>query len=371
MIGDAAALSTPAAALEIGDAAPPFVLTDHAGAARALYGDAVAGHAVLLAFLSRAEGPEATALLDALHAAFDLAANNATRVFAILPAAGPALAASHGKLGLSFPLLADPQLQAARGYGLQQGGPSVLIVIDHNLRVALIDAVTDPAAAVAAARDCVARLAARRHERSVQTHAPVLVLPRVLSPRECAELIEVWHRPVKLWHSDGFRSTGYEHETGDFKIRIDTYGKTDQFVVRDPKLLDHLDARVMGRVIPQISKAFQQEVGYREDFRIACYDSSEGGSLPAHRDNPTALTRHRVFTVSIHLNAGDYEGGGLRFPEYGAQIYDVEPGTAVVWSCALLHEVDAVTRGRRFILGTHFFNDLAAMQASQRAAASR
>ncbi len=371
MIGDSATLPSPAAGLEIGDAAPPFVLPDHAGAPMALYGDAVAGHAIVLAFCNRAEGPETTALLTALHTRFHATAIDAPQIFVILPSAISEPVAKQAAAGLGFSLLADPQRQASRAYGLRLSGPSTVLVIDHNLRIALISAGADPASSVAAADDCVTRLATRRHDRSVRTHAPVLVLPRVLSPAECAKLIEVWHRPVKLWHSDGFRSTGYQHETGDFKIRIDTYGKTDQFVIRDPALLDHLDARVMGRVIPQISKAFQQDVGYREDFRIACYDSGEGGSLPAHRDNPTDMTRHRVFTVSIHLNAGDYAGGGLRFPEYGAQVYDVEPGTAVVWSCALLHEVDAVTRGRRFILGTHFFNDLAAMQASQRAAASR
>lgn len=370
MSGDSATFSSPDAALEIGDAAPPFVLPDPTGTPRALYGDAVAGHAIVLAFCRRAEGPEVAALLASLHRSFPETGQDAPRLFVILPSALSAAAASQAALLMNFSLLADPQRQASRAYGLKHDGHSTLIVIDHNLRIALINADPDPASSVAAARECVARLAARRRERAVQSHAPVLVLPRVLSPRECADLIEVWHRPVKLWHSDGFRSTGYQHETSDFKIRIDTYGKTDQFVIRDQALLDHLDARVMGRVIPQISKAFQQDVGYREDFRIACYDASEGGSLPAHRDNPTAMTRHRVFTVSIHLNAGAYDGGGLRFPEYGAQVYDLEPGTAVVWSCALLHEVDAVTRGRRFILGTHFFNDLAAMQASQRLAAS-
>lgn len=370
MSANPATHSSAPATLDIGDAAPPFVLPDHVGKPAALYGDAVAGHAVVVVFCNRAEGSELTALLTALHASFHTAGRNAPRVFVVLPTAISDLVANQAKLGLSFSLLADPQRQAARAYGLKLDGASSVVVIDHNLRIASIGAAIDPAAAIAAARDCVTRLAALRSEVSVRTHAPVLVLPRVLNREECARLIEVWHRPVKLWHSDGFRSTGYQHETGDFKIRIDTYGKTDQFVIREPALLDHLDERVMGRVIPQISKAFQQDVGYREDFRIACYDASEGGSLPAHRDNPTAMTRHRVFTVSIQLNAGEYEGGGLRFPEYGAQTYDVEPGTAIVWSCALLHEVDAVTRGRRFILGTHFFNDLAAMQASQRLASS-
>ena len=49
------------------------------------------------------------------------------------------------------------------------------------------------------------------------------------------------------------------------------------------------------------------------------------------------------------------EGGALRFREYGEQLYEVERGTAVVWSASLLHEVLPVTKGRRFVLGVHMF----------------
>ena len=53
------------------------------------------------------------------------------------------------------------------------------------------------------------------------------------------------------------------------------------------------------------------------------------------------------------LNAGEYEGGQLRFREYGEQLYEVETGSAIIWSASLLHEVLRVTKGRRFMLGTH------------------
>ena len=110
------------------------------------------------------------------------------------------------------------------------------------------------------------------------------------------------------------------------------------------------------RVIPEIRTAFSAKITRREEYRIAGYDAAEGGSLGAHRDNPTKETRHRRFTVSVTLNAGDFEGGALRFGEYSRQGYLVPTGTAIVWSCSLLHEVLPVTSGRRFILGTHLFS---------------
>jgi predicted 2-oxoglutarate/Fe(II)-dependent dioxygenase YbiX len=51
--------------------------------------------------------------------------------------------------------------------------------------------------------------------------------------------------------------------------------------------------------------------------------------------------------VTINLN-NDYAGGDLRFPEFGPRRYRGPVGGAVVFSCALLHEVTPVTRGVRY-----------------------
>ena len=55
---------------------------------------------------------------------------------------------------------------------------------------------------------------------------------------------------------------------------------------------------------------------------------------------PGATVRclHRRFAVSLNLNTGDYEGGCLRFPEFGPHLYVAPAGGAVVFSCSLLHE---------------------------------
>ena len=58
---------------------------------------------------------------------------------------------------------------------------------------------------------------------------------------------------------------------------------------------------------------------------------------------------HRVFALTLNLN-DDYEGGQLRFPEYGNHLYRPDAGAALVFSCAHLHEVVDVTEGRRFVL---------------------
>ena len=81
---------------------------------------------------------------------------------------------------------------------------------------------------------------------------------------------------------------------------------------------------------------------------MACYDAEEGGYFRPHIDNGAPETAHRKFAVTINLNSDEFEGGDLRFPEYGRRTYRAPTGGAVVFSCTLLHEATPVTRGRRY-----------------------
>ena len=55
--------------------------------------------------------------------------------------------------------------------------------------------------------------------------------------------------------------------------------------------------------------------------------------------------------MSFNLNDG-YEGGYLRFPEYGIDHYSPPKGGALIFSCGLLHEVVPITASRRYTLLT-------------------
>ena len=80
------------------------------------------------------------------------------------------------------------------------------------------------------------------------------------------------------------------------------------------------------------------------------YDSEEGGFFRPHRDNVVPDMAHRRFAMTLNLNTEDYEGGDLRFPEYGPDLYRPGTGDAVIFSCSLLHEAMDVTKGERFTL---------------------
>lgn len=64
--------------------------------------------------------------------------------------------------------------------------------------------------------------------------------------------------------------------------------------------------------------------------------------------------------MTINLNAEEFEGGELRFPEFGRRTYRAPTGGAVVFSCSMVHEALPVTRGRRYATLPFLYDDEAA-----------
>lgn len=178
----------------------------------------------------------------------------------------------------------------------------------------------------------------------VQAKAPVLLLDRVAEPSLCRTLIEYWQHGTKLANEVG--STAGNVVNAEVKRRLDVQ-------LDDAKLFVQVRDCLVRRVVPAIFQAFHTRINVIEAPRIGCYDVVSGGWFRGHRDNSSSHTAHRQFALSLNLNADDeYDGGELRFPEFGRQLYRPVAGGALVFSCSLLHEVIPVTRGRRFGLFT-------------------
>lgn len=185
----------------------------------------------------------------------------------------------------------------------------------------------------------------------VPMHAPVLIVPRILEPDLCRRLIAHYHEagglPSGVMREKDGRTVGV---LDDFKRRKDAF-------ITDQPLIDRLRDRIRRRLLPEIEKVFQFRVTRIERYIVACYDAADGGYFQPHRDNTTAGTAHRRFAVSINLNAEAFEGGDLRFPEFGPQTYRPPTGGAVVFSCSLLHEATRVTRGTRYATLPFLFDE--------------
>ena len=143
-------------------------------------------------------------------------------------------------------------------------------------------------------------------------------------------------------------------------VRDHGHKRRRDYTITDEQVRSAARARIRRRLIPEIRKAFQFEATRMERYIVACYDAGEGGYFRPHRDNTTRGTAHRRFAVTLNLNAEDYEGGNLRFPEYGRQLYRAPTGGAVVFSCSLLHEAMPVTKGTRYVFLPFLYDEAAA-----------
>jgi len=190
--------------------------------------------------------------------------------------------------------------------------------------------------------------------------APVLVLPNVFDPALCERITAFWADAPKTKDEVASAQQGNEASYASLKRRTDA-------TITDGDLFNDIRNRFTRRVLPMIDRVFRMRVASMEAPRVGCYSSSDQGGFGRHRDNTTAFTAHRRFAMTLNLNTGAYEGGELRFPEFGRKLYQPDVGGAVIFSCSLLHEALPVTKGDRFGLFT-FFTDAEGLEQEKKMA---
>lgn len=252
----------------------------------------------------------------------------------------------------------DGKLRAA--CRLPEDGSARAVVLDRNLRV-LASLRLDGEPAAGRLATLLRQAAAETPAGTVTAQAPVLFVPRVLEAGLCEGLRQLWDGA----HAD----TGVERSAGGRREEVlaaESKRRRDHVV--EEADLQRLLTRTLGRrLLPEVRRVFAFGADRFEGFKIACYEASTSGFFAPHRDNLSPATAHRRFALSLNLNDA-YDGGELRFPEYGDSLYRPAAGEALVFSCAMLHEVVPVTRGRRFALLSFLFGPRTARPGSARAA---
>lgn len=344
--------------LEVGDRLPPLSWRDHAGNRLSLSEDRFGGRTTVLLLCSLpedVEGQERLRRFAGRHAVFQALG---TQAFIVIGGNAPSFEAFAGTCAGGIPIVSDRagSLDRAFGLGTETQANWCVVVLDECHRIErLIDCPAESDPADAALAHCATR---RRSEGLGPRHPPVLVLPNLITAEHCRRLIAAWEAGSRYQGGVASAKSGHEVETA-IKIREDLALPDRSAEAQE------LFAAFRRRLFPEVARNFHYQITRAETLRLGCYHAEAGGSFKAHRDDSSPAVRHRAFAMSLFLNTGAYRGGTLRFPEYGPEDYNPPAGSAVVFSCSLLHEVTPVTEGRRFGLFGFFHGE--AEEAERRA----
>jgi hypothetical protein len=200
----------------------------------------------------------------------------------------------------------------------------------------------------------IAALPAPPDHAGTPLHAPVLIASRIFEPELCQELI------ARHEAEGGGAFTGVMRDQGDRTVAVmDELKKRRDIWIEDPELCDAIAERLRRRLFPLIKQALGFTATRIERYLVSCYDAADAAVFHPHRDNTTQGTAHRNLACSINLN-DDFDGGDLRFAEYGLATYRPPVGGAVVFSCTMMHEAMRVTRGKRYAFLPFLFDEAGA-----------
>lgn len=339
--------------LQFGEPAPWFAAPAIGGARNYNFNSVGGRHVVLLFYGSaaRADSAAALRLVAERRALFD---DKQACFFGVTIDAEDA---ATGRVAPSLPGIRhfmDADRAVSRAFGAAGRSPQgevyrpIWLLLDPTLRVMEQRPIEDGEAILRRLADLIAH-----PEPAI--HAPVLIVPRVFEPELCRELIDLYDQGEP-------KDSGYMVERDGKTVGVIDYShkRRSDCTIESQELRDRLRARVARALVPMIDRAFQYQVTRIERWIVACYDGETGGHFRPHRDNTTSGTAHRRFACTINLNAEDYDGGELRFPEFGRSTYRAPTGGAVIFSCSLLHEATPVTRGRRYAFLPFLYDDAAA-----------
>jgi peroxiredoxin/predicted 2-oxoglutarate/Fe(II)-dependent dioxygenase YbiX len=334
--------------LSAGDIAPDCILAGADGKELNLRSDSIAGNPLVILFCPRlsAAGKE---LLDCFSRRVDSFTANGGRLFAVTLDKPEAVAPQ----SFNFPVFVDRRQQAFANFTAPRDRPSTVVLRRNHHVAGILNG--HPEAQAAAALALLEGMAWERKTAAMHVHPPVLLIPEAFSRDDCVRLISIFETRGQAFVQAG---AAMDYMAGaDYKMRIPENMREDRIdhFFFEKSTVALLNNR-LNRILPEIFKAFQYRITKYESLRMACYQGHRGGHSHGHRDN-IAPHLHRRFAMSINLNTEDFEGGELRFPEFGDQRYRPETGTAIVFSSSLLHEAMHVTAGRRFVFLAFLFGD--------------
>lgn len=331
--------------------------------------DSVGGRWIVLAFPGTVAHPQTAQSLATAYAATDVFDDDKACLFTVINAPEDEAQTRIGDMIPGRRVFWDTDLAVARLFGAlpaQADADAPLrpfwMVIDPSLTVRKVIPMTPEGTCVDEVLDYLRAAPPAATFMGFEMPAPVLVLPDVFEPDFCDHLI-------RLYHDHGGQSSGFMRDQGGKTVAVmdPSFKVRNDFTLTDPELIAQTQNRILRKVVPQIERIHYFKCTRMERYMVGCYPADEGGHFRPHRDNTTMGTAHRRFAVSINLN-DDFEGGAVSFPEFNPRGIKAPKGTAVIFSCSLLHAVSKVTSGTRYAFLPFLYDDAAAAIRERNAA---
>ncbi len=322
--------------------------------------EAAAGRNIVLCFIGSSSHPAGRDALTAALARRDLFDDVHASFFGVTIDPKDEAESRLATILPGFRFFWDFDRTASRLYGVspvdagEEGFVCKWVVMDPRLRITGVFPFREDRGDIAEVMAHVAALPPADRIAGMNVQAPIIVMDRVFDSDICQHLIaqyETQDRELSGFMRDIDGKTHLIHD-GSHKRRRD-------FMVTDAEDIERLRMTVRKRIVPEIRRIHQFHVSRMERYLVACYAAEDEAHFRPHRDNTTKGTAHRRFAVSINLNE-DFEGGEICFPEYGSRSYKPSAGSAVIFSCSMLHAVTQVTRGRRYAFLPFLYDEAAA-----------
>lgn len=121
-------------------------------------------------------------------------------------------------------------------------------------------------------------------------------------------------------------------------------------------ILSTIDNYIYDKLYTEIKETFDVDIIFREVWKVGYYDSDDGGFYNLHTDDARETKYRKVSMVCALSDPSDYEGGLLHFPALKKE-FKLNKGSIIVFESKLMHGVTPITKGRRYVLVSFFFNN--------------
>lgn len=138
------------------------------------------------------------------------------------------------------------------------------------------------------------------------------------------------------------------------RVNMNQKRRKDLFI-GNHEIIKTIDNFFYDKLYNEIKSNFS-DIKYREKWKLGHYNYEDNGFYNLHTDTAGDTKYRKTSCVTMLSNSSDYDGGELHFPNLDKK-FKLDKGDVIVFKSSLLHGVHPITKGKRNVLISFFFDD--------------